>query len=114
MKSYLCVGGPHAGQKYEAGKRTHFSVPIKTESTAEGFHSKADASSVVETITYIEETFHTHQGPITFWIPLGQTWYETMVLLMEGYELTMAATNEVARYRKMIGDGKTDKLSGQK
>lgn len=98
MKSYLCVGGPHAGQKYDI-KGNHFNVPIKKAGSTLSTSPNDLVVETVETMTYVEETFHTHQGDITFWIPLGQTWFETMTLLLEAYELTNAAITEMNRLK---------------
>lgn len=94
MKSYLCVGGPHAGMKYKIDGH-HFSVPINMPKMADAlpadlrslkdFEKWASTPTTVETVTYKEEKFYTPQGSITFWVPDGQTSYETMVLLLEGY-----------------------------
>lgn len=112
MKSYLCVGGPHAGQKYDT-RRDHFTVPIRTYEAAElegPFNIPINGSVSVKTVTYREETFQTAQGWITFWVPEGQTWFETMTLLLEGYELMNAATNEVARQKAIINNYEADRL----
>lgn len=94
MKSYLCVGGPLAGQKYDA-PGNNFKVPIQESASTSEIYDNV----VIKTITYIEETFRTHQGDITFWIPQGQTWFDTMILLLDGYELTNAAITEVSRLK---------------
>jgi len=89
FKSYLCVGGPIAGQKYNAGGHNHFKVPVrnKTKNMLDPTNEPMEPTSI-ENVIYKEETFHTRQGIITFWIPSDQTWYETMKLLLEGYKPT--------------------------
>lgn len=99
MKSYLCVGGPLAGQKYDA-QGNYFKVPINKPPIASvPIANVPDGPVDIEVIYYIEETFHTAHGSIMFWIPQGQTWFETMTLLLEGYELTNAAITEVSRLK---------------
>lgn len=109
MNSFLCVGGPHAGQKYDTGGRDHFTVPERINTTPLS-PGAADEKTIVKTITYRQEIFHTATGSIMFWVPEGQTWFETMTLLLEGYELTIAATKEVARQKVIIFGYEQDRI----
>jgi len=108
MKSYLCVGGPCAGQKYDT-PRSRFEVPINPKPPLGG-GSGVDPV-VVKSVTYVEETFHTAQGAITFWVPQGQSWFDTMVLLLEAYESTLAAADEIIRLRSQLPKDEKEKVS---
>lgn len=89
-KSFLCVGGPLAGRRYEPQSKLGFRVPVRSERAADADPSSPDYQPnkpvSYEIAEYREETFHTPEGDISFWVPYRQTAGETITLLLETYE----------------------------
>ncbi len=89
-KSYLCVGGPLGGRRYEAKIGAGFCVPRLTETgigpnpTAKDYMPNAAVEA--RFTEYQHEVFHTPQGDVSFWTPKGQTPMETINILLGGYE----------------------------
>lgn len=83
-KSYLCVGGPLAGLRYEAAPGSGFAVPVITDRTF--VNSYNEVQPEFERHEYRRETFHTPQGDVSMWIPAGQTPLQTITMLLETYE----------------------------
>jgi hypothetical protein len=91
-KSMLCVGGPRSGVRYAVLHGSGFRVPIRQQTTeSDPDHVDYRPNKVkVEFADYREETFHTPQGDVSFWVPNGQTPLETITLLLETYEASIA------------------------
>jgi hypothetical protein len=70
-KSMLCVGGPHAGRRYDAKPGTGFVVPVLKESAA--LYPMRLDETTVEHVEYRSEIFRTNDGDVSFWVPAGQT-----------------------------------------
>lgn len=86
-KSYLCVGGPLGGKRYAILYGTGFTVPVYEEMPdPESLDYQPNKPVKVENIRYREETFRTQEGDVSFFVPEGQTPFETMTLLLETYE----------------------------
>ncbi|MGH6923623.1 MAG: hypothetical protein ACRED5_07775 [Propylenella sp.] len=89
QKSMLCVGGPRAGRRYAVLHGSGFRVPIKSDVPENDPRSpewQPNKPVKVEFADYREETFHTPQGDVSFWVPEGQTPLETIKALLETYE----------------------------
>jgi hypothetical protein len=88
-KSMLCVGGGRAGQRYAALSGSGFRVPIKpyaSENDPNHPDWRPNKPVKIHLADYREETFHTPQGDVSFWVPNGQTQLETITMLLEAYE----------------------------
>jgi len=88
-KSMLCVGGPCAGQRFDAQTHVGFCVPIEVKYSYNDPHSEdfqPNKKIDVADVYYRSETFHTPQGEISFWTPTNQTPIETITTLLETYE----------------------------
>jgi hypothetical protein len=85
-KSMLCVGGVRARQRYAVLYGSGFRVPIMEDESAENHNLNPPETVKVEFADYREETFHTPQGDVSFWVPEGQTPLETITMLLEAYE----------------------------
>lgn len=83
--SYLCVGGPRAGQRFEADRRSGFRVPVTPQLSVAVGPIPGDKVQV-EIMEYRAEGFHTETGDVWFWVPQGQSQLETMKLLLSTYE----------------------------
>jgi len=95
-KSMLCVGGPRAGERFESHHGSGFRVPILRELPDA---ISTDYRSIKETVEiaftdYHEQTFHTPQGDVSFWVPIDQTPLETITLLLEAYERQLSPRRE--------------------
>jgi hypothetical protein len=90
-KSMLCVGGPLGGKRYAVRPNlTGFAVPIQIScagTTPQDVDYRPNVSPPVEISYYHAETFHTPQGDVEFWVPDGQTPLETIMLLLDVYEM---------------------------
>jgi hypothetical protein len=89
-KSMVCVGGPRSGQRFAILDGNGFRVPVQIEqgSAADPFSPDYQPNRPVnvEFTDYHAEQFHTPQGDVSFWVPVGQTPLETITLLLEHYE----------------------------
>lgn len=82
-KSMLCIGGPRARERYAVLHGTGFRVPVPERLSVTD--PVGDALKV-EYFDYHAEVFHTPQGDVSFWVPVGQTPLETITMLLEAYE----------------------------
>jgi hypothetical protein len=89
-KSMLCIGGPRDGQRYAILHGTGFRVPVQQpdpeldDPTSENYRPNKPIK--IEFTDYRAELFHTPQGDVSFWVPVGQTPLETITMLLESYE----------------------------
>jgi hypothetical protein len=86
----LCVGGPRDGERFSVPRNERgFRAPIIETAKIDDWNARdlqqpvAVASKFVE---YREETFHTPQGDVSFWVPEGQTSLQSITMLLEAYE----------------------------
>jgi hypothetical protein len=88
LKSYLCVGGPHAGKRYMAPKdQDWFRVAIAPQLSAQDFDpNKEDKAITIQTVDYRRESIHTPDGRVSFWVPHDQSPLTTMKMLLGAYE----------------------------
>jgi len=86
--TYLCIGGPKAGQQIAVlpPNTPRMIVLINKTKFSYDFDPAIVSEKVeVEYFEYRATTLHTPQSDLTFWVPMGQTDLETMRLLMEAY-----------------------------
>jgi hypothetical protein len=82
-KSYLCVGGPKAGQRVAVKEGCPaFRVALPPDS-----YSPTDQSVEVKYVEYREQTVFAPKENFSFWVPSDQTVRRTMELLLETYEI---------------------------
>src|SRR5262245_60979933 len=85
-RTFVCVGGPLAGKRYEAEK-DWFSTPMKQPGeTWKQSPMEVNSNSVVSIVVYQETTFYTPDGGLTFWTPTGQTHMQSMEMLLDTYQ----------------------------
>jgi hypothetical protein len=85
--SYLCIGGPLAGRRYEVQVSDRFSTPaFRFFAPALSNETTPDSSTTLEIVDYHEQVFHSPEGAVSFWVPFGQTPLQTIELLLEAYE----------------------------
>jgi hypothetical protein len=77
-KSYLCVGGPKAGEHVAAEGSFKVAVPK---------HRYQVYDSTIDTVIYHEQEFQTKEETFTVWVPSNQTAQQTIELLLETYEI---------------------------
>lgn len=82
--SMLCIGGPHSGQRFAVRGGNGFRVAV-SPCTSVGDPTKSESVTVAFT-DYRAEFFHTPQGDVSFWVPVGQTPLQTLTILLEVYE----------------------------
>ena len=84
--SYVCVGGPLAGQRRFAPK-SGFAVPISDEEVSVREDRDAPRGTVAyHDVRYVREEFNSEIGPISFWRPEGQTIAQSLELLLDTYQ----------------------------
>lgn len=94
-KTFLCVGGPKAGQMMTAlyGSTCRVFIgyapnPGNSIDAIKLIHSEGQNKTITSAqfITYKEEVFHFPEGEkISFWVPENQTPRQTMQLLIHAY-----------------------------
>jgi len=111
-RSYLCIGGPCAGKKYDAVLYgNHFKVTVLPTTIPSTVFDTTDTPTEIKFVTYEIETFHTPECAVQFWVPEGQKPFETMKLLLESYEKTAVVEAEIERLRKIIALYETERLN---
>lgn len=85
-KSWLCVGGPMAGRRYETDSNSSFRVAVRSPMPMV-IRDAIEEPTTVETVVYIAQRFGTQQGHVSFWVPEKQTTLETLTLLLDCYEM---------------------------
>ena len=81
--SYLCVGGPLAGQQAESDRETiRLHVLPRIAAVQSG---PVDEYTTVEYAEYRKQKFKTPEGSITLWAPSDQSPQKTLEILLETY-----------------------------
>lgn len=82
-EAVLCIGGPLAGQRRVVrGDRDSFRVPISPGPPVTDFsHLSEPAPPQIQHIDYWSQTI----AGASFWVPAGQSYIQTMRLLLEAY-----------------------------
>lgn len=83
--SYLCIGGPRAGQRYDADRRFGFRAAVVPPLSVAVGPIPGDKIQA-QIVEYRAECFHTETEDIWFWVPQGQSQLQTMNLLLGTYE----------------------------
>lgn len=85
QKTYLCVGGPLAGKRYMASVgRDYFRIAL-APSMREAL-IRVPSTILPADVQMVEYRRRGIHGEASFWVPVGQSERETIVLLLEAYE----------------------------
>lgn len=85
MNTFLCIGGPLAGQRY-ASKYMSFNIAVRPKMSLSGFQSNSVMEKInSKTVTYVRDSIYTPAGPNYFWIPEGQSPEDTLSMLFQAY-----------------------------
>jgi hypothetical protein len=84
---HICIGGPWAG-KMIAHSTPYFRVPIpKEDVTLEAPNANEPVKlESIDSVVYVQQTFHTTRGPMFFWAPKGLGIPECIALMMLAYK----------------------------
>ena len=85
--TYLCVGGPLDGKRYHETKHNNFRAFYQKPqfATFDPVMVPLEKFATIESIIYNMEIFKSTDGDIAIWVPEGQSLFETMKMLLEGY-----------------------------
>lgn len=97
-QSWLCVGGPLAGQFHNPGRKNTFVQAIVGHRKMERPEDiDINATTTVQHAEYRRQRFMCDGVEISFWVPEYQTAAQTLELLLASYELAEANARSKAR-----------------